>query len=425
MSELTYDELIRDLFPRLTGGIRWGLERTEALLASAGNPHHSFRSVHIGGTNGKGSVAATVAALLQRNGHNTGLYTSPHLCTFRERIQINGRAISEDALVAAAGRVWPKIRELSPSFFEATTCIGFLALAEAGVDTAVIEVGLGGRLDSTNVITPGVAVITNIAMDHSEYLGDSLDSIAREKAGIVKPGVPLVIAEEAAQRHAIFRQLARDALRPVAEPAGVSFDLSGTSFVHDGAPYKTRLIGAHQAMNAALAIETVASLGGPVAGEALGGIRWPGRMQVETLNDQTWVFDVAHNVAGVHALVASLQCLELPRPLALVVGILGDKDWQKMLPPLFAVADHAILTVPPSAPANRAWDPDAVLHEVAAARAEVLRGFNDALARAAVVAANGTVLVTGSFHTVGDALIVLDRTPFGSDLTLPRLTFSG
>ena len=180
MSDLTYRELVSELFPRLTGGIRWGTDKTARLLASVGDPQRRFRSVHIGGTNGKGSVSATIASVLGAAGHRTGLYTSPHLCTFRERIQIQGEPISETALVDAARRLWPAVRREEPSFFEATTAIAFLAFAEAGVEIAAVEVGLGGRLDATNVVEPEVAVITNIARDHAEYLGETLEAIDRK-----------------------------------------------------------------------------------------------------------------------------------------------------------------------------------------------------------------------------------------------------
>ncbi|HUP88933.1 MAG TPA: folylpolyglutamate synthase/dihydrofolate synthase family protein [Longimicrobiales bacterium] len=429
MSELTYEDLIRELFPRLTGGIRWGLDRTIALLDSVGNPHNSFRSIHIGGTNGKGSVAATAASILTASGSRVGLYTSPHLCTFRERIQIDGQAIGEDALVSAARKLWPQIKKLSPSFFEATTCIGFLTLAEAGVEVGVIEVGLGGRLDSTNVITPEVAVITNIAMDHSDYLGNSLAQIAREKAGIIKPGIPLVTAEEGAQNLEIFAESAGERLVRISTPARVSFNNAGTIFEYSGQTWTTPLIGEHQATNAALAIEAVSRLDAGLAPSSavtkgLEHVRWPGRMQIETIGNQTWVFDVAHNVAGVQALVGTLTRLDLPKPVVLVIGILGDKDWQAMLPPLFAISDHVVLTLPPTAPSNRAWDPHRVLSAVPSDRARVVTDFSAALEQAQSLADEGTVVVAGSFHTVGDALISLGRAPFGSDLTLPRLSFS-
>lgn len=196
MNRITgYPDLIRELFPRLSGGIRWGLDRTRRLLESAGSPEREFAAIHIGGTNGKGSAAATLASVLSRSGVRVGLYCSPHLCAFRERIQINGVPIGEDALLAAAERVWPAVRREDPSFFEATTAIALRSLADAGVDLAIVEVGLGGRLDATNVITPERVIITNIALDHAEFLGTTLESVAREKAGIMKPGVPVLTGE--------------------------------------------------------------------------------------------------------------------------------------------------------------------------------------------------------------------------------------
>lgn len=432
--DLTYEMLTRELFPRLTGGIRWGLERTRDLLEAVGNPHHSFRSIHVGGTNGKGSVAAMLAAILEADGRHTGLYTSPHLCTFRERIQVAGEAISEEQLLAAARRLWPDIQRLSPSFFEATTAIGFLALAEAGVEFAVIEVGLGGRLDATNVITPELSIITNIALDHSDYLGTTIESIAREKAGIIKPDVPVLTAEHDLTALRVFAETALEQgshlhILPDTQPSNVGIDLAGTRFEIGCVHYDTPLIGMHQAVNAALAVNAASLLPDPVRRSSiLGGlarVRWPGRLQVEQLGSQTWIFDVAHNAAGVHALVQTMGALDVARPLVLVIGILGDKDWQAMLPPLFELSDAAILTLPPTAPPNRAWDPAAVLSEVPFANGEVVHDFNAALRRATELASAGTVLVTGSFHTVGDALIVLGRTPFGSDLALPHIAISG
>ena len=440
MSDLTYEQLINELFPRLTGGIRWGLIRTRTLLAAVGNPHRSFRSIHVGGTNGKGSVAATLAAILNADGRQTGLYSSPHLCTFRERIQINAAAISEAALLAAARKLWPAIERVSPSFFEATTAIAFLALAEAGVKLCVVEVGLGGRLDATNVIKPELAVITNIALDHAEYLGNTIESIAREKAGIIKPATPLLTAERSPAPLRLFREIAEQRAAPFyelreGEVSDVEYSMRGTrlktALYGEATELETPLIGQHQAINVALAARAAELLPEdlrPARDAIVAGVRdvrWPGRLQVERFGAQMWLFDVAHNVAGVHALVGALEGLDLARPLVVVVGILGDKDWQAMLPPLFNVADAAVLTKPPTAPSNRAWNPESVLQSVAFERAEVVSGFHAALGRAHELAGNGTVLVTGSFHTVGDALIALDRAPYGSDTTLPQLVFSG
>jgi dihydrofolate synthase/folylpolyglutamate synthase len=439
---LGYDELIRTLFPRLTGGIRWGLERTARLLASVGDPHSRYATIHVGGTNGKGSVAATVASVLHEAGLRTGLYSSPHLCTFRERIQIGGEAIAEDALVAAAERLWPLIRREAPSFFEATTAISLLALADAAVDVAVIEVGLGGRLDATNVITPEVVVLTNVSLDHVDLLGHSLDAVAREKAGILKPGVAAVTAETGAVSLGVFRERAAEVGSPLHllddAAVDVETDQDGTRVTAATESWgritvRSPLLGAHQGRNTALAVRALDLLPPrlrPSAGAVVEGVarvRWPGRLQRERLHGRTWIFDVAHNVAGVHALAAALNALAPPRPLVALVGVLGDKDWRGMLAPLDRVADRMVLTLPVTAPADRRWDPAAVLRDLRLARSSAVPDFTRALEEAWAAAAGpagGTVLVTGSFHTVGDALIALDRAPFGSDVTLPAPSFA-
>lgn len=435
MIPASYPDLVASLFPRLTGGIRWGLDRTERILAAAGNPHHRFRSLHIGGTNGKGSVAATVESVLRRAGHRTGLYTSPHLCTFRERIRIDGRPIEEDALMFAARRIWPAVEKESPSFFEATTALAFLALADANVDVAVVEVGLGGRLDATNVIRPEVAVVTNVALDHVQFLGPTLDSVAREKAGIFKPGVPALTGATEPEVLAVLRAAARNVEAEFHVMAPDDLMLVGTTVHGTGFRLRTDLgelslhtplVGSHQGTNAALAVRALRLLPADLRPDraaledGVAGVRWAGRLQIERVRDRTWVFDVAHNVAGVQALASALETLPLAHPRVLLIGVLGDKDWRNMLRPLFAAADGAILTRPPTAPPERAWDPVAVLVEVPDPKVEAIASFDAALERAAVLAGpGGTVIVTGSFHTVGDALALLGRAPDGIDPGLP------
>ncbi|MEO5824773.1 MAG: Mur ligase family protein, partial [Gemmatimonadales bacterium] len=186
---MDYDSSLAYLFPR-TAQMKFGLDTTRSLLEAVGNPHHQFESIHIGGTNGKGSVATLIAAALEERGARVGLYTSPHLVSFRERIRVNGEMIPEMAVASWTTAMQPAIDELGATFFEATTAMAFAHFAAMNVDVAVVEVGLGGRLDSTNVITPLVAVVTHVALDHQKYLGDSIEQIAREKAGIAKPGVP-------------------------------------------------------------------------------------------------------------------------------------------------------------------------------------------------------------------------------------------
>jgi dihydrofolate synthase / folylpolyglutamate synthase len=440
LTTLTYETLIAELFPRLTGGIRWGLDRTRRMLAAVGNPHEGFRAIHIGGTNGKGSVAAHIESVLRHSGRHTGLYTSPHLCTFRERIRIGGLAITEAALLHSAQRLWPVIREESPSFFEATTAIALLALAEAGVEDAVIEVGLGGRLDATNVVDPAVVVLTNVSLDHVQLLGPTLEHVAREKAGIIKAGVPVVTAEVGTPAADIFAAAAQAAGAPLRtlDPAAlraVSTRATGTQFALSDTPWgelhlRTPLPGAHQAVNAALAAYALASLDHPVTAAdvatGLAATRWPGRLQFETVHGVPWIFDVAHNVAGVEALAEALRGIGVPGPVTAVVGVLGDKDWSRMLDPICRLAGTVLLCSPPTAPPDRRWDPAAVLREVDCPCAAVMTDFTVALDRAQQEAARsgGAVLVTGSFHTVGDALAALGLCDDGRDVHIRPPAFA-
>ena len=412
------------LFARTTGGIRWGLERTEELLAGVDDPHRRFLALHVGGTNGKGSVSALCESALRaaHPGRTIGLYTSPHLVSFTERIRIDGRPVDAALFARAEARLRPAIERTGATFFEATTALAFLCFAEAGVDLAVVEVGLGGRLDSTNVITPLATAVTNVARDHVEYLGDSLPGIAREKAGIFKPGVPAVIGEGEPETMEVLRERAAKVGAPlvvldaVARVADVEVSLEGTRFRLHSERWGSRdvripLVGAHQARNASLAAELLGVLpdGMRPPWEAIeagfAAVRWPGRMQVVRQRGGTWIFDVAHNPAGVAALVDTLDALDLPRPLVLVAAILSDKEWDEMLPPLLARADAAILTVAPTAPEGRRWDPEHVARSLEAKiPVRVIPDLASALMRAETLAPYGTVLVTGSVHTVGDAL---------------------
>jgi dihydrofolate synthase / folylpolyglutamate synthase len=425
LTELTYAAVLDHLFPRLTGGIRWGLERTTAMLAAVGDPHRAYPTIHIGGTNGKGSVAAIVESVLRHHGVRTGLYTSPHLVEFRERIQVDGRPVTKEELLAAARTLWPEVRARSPSFFEATTAVAFLAMARAAVEVAVVEVGMGGRLDSTNVVTPDVAVITNVALDHAQYLGDDLTTIAGEKAGIIKPGVPLVTTATEPEVLAVLAHRAAEAGAPlhVVAPPDATVDRGGTGVRMDTIwgrlSLRVPLTGRHQAANLAAAVRALELLPPerrPDEDALVRGVaatHWPGRLQVEARGATTWILDVAHNVAGVEALLEALPDLRPPRPLVALIGVLGDKDWGRMLPPFLDYADQVLLTEPPSAPPERRWDPDRVVGELGQpARARVVRPFAAAMAAASVAAAGGTVVCTGSVHTVGDAMLALGIAPF-------------
>ncbi len=431
---MTMEALVPWLFGRTAGGIRWGLERTEELLAGVDDPHRRFASIHIGGTNGKGSVAALSEAALRvgPGGLKVGLYTSPHLVSFSERIRVDGVPVSAEMVVASAERLRPEIERTGATFFEATTAIAFLCFAEAGVDLAIIEVGLGGRLDATNVIEPLVTVVTNVAREHTEFLGSSIKEIAGEKAGIFKPGVPAITAERDQPAVGVLESAAAHAGAPlthldrvvqlsgfVQNPENIHLRLRSTYW--GARDLEVALLGKHQARNALVAAEALALLPPELRPEwtqleaGFASVRWPGRLQVQTIRGTTLLFDVAHNPAGVETLDRALDSMALPEPLVAVIGILSDKEWKLMLAPLAARAVAIVLTVPYSAPPDRRWDPRAVAEWIMAhygADVRVIPDLESAVQRATTLAPHGTVLVTGSFHTVGDAMKVLDIPPF-------------
>jgi dihydrofolate synthase / folylpolyglutamate synthase len=421
---LTLEELLPWLFGRTTGGIRWGLDRTERLLESVGNPHSSFHSLHIGGTNGKGSVAALCASVLrQMPGRRVGLYTSPHLVSFAERIRIDGVPVDEALLLRVADRLRAEADASGASFFEATTAIAFGCFEAAGVDIAVVEVGLGGRMDATNVLRPLAVAVTNVDREHTEFLGNTLPEIAREKAGILKAGVPAVTAEQKPEVLEVLRSSAEAVAAPlhlldeVVSFGRVTRGRRGSSLTLRSRRWgalqlDVALPGSFQARNAVLAAELLGVLPPelrPSVGELQQGFaraRWPGRLQVIESRGTTWLLDVAHNPAGIDALCQALDELALPRPWVIVAGILADKEWHAMLPPLLDRADAGILTIPTSAPSSRRWDPAHAAEQLQPGfpRTRAIPELSRALDRAVTTAPYGTVIVTGSIHTVGDAL---------------------
>jgi dihydrofolate synthase/folylpolyglutamate synthase len=384
------------LFPRLGGaGKKWSLGPTRRLLEEVGNPHEQFASIHVGGTNGKGSVAAMVYHGLRRAGFRVGLYTSPHLVEVRERIVVDDRPIGEEAFAAWTSHLQSAVDETDASFFEATTAIALADFAARGVQVAVVEVGLGGRLDSTNVLRPVVAGVTNVGLDHTEYLGPTLVDIAREKAGIAKSDTPFVVGEAAPEPAAVLREVAAGAGAEIVDvPPGRSF----------GGPL--RLEGGHQRRNGAVAEAILHALPphlrpDPRSIAAGFAEAWlPGRAD----RRGRWIFDVAHNPAGMEALVGTLTERPPPGPLHAVLGILRDKDASAMVHQLAAVADRLWLTTPPSAPAERRphAGESAALGDVDVQWRE---DFDACLHEAGQGA--GTVVISGSFHTVGDAMVRL------------------
>ncbi len=339
---------------------------------------------------------------LRETGLRVGLYTSPHLVDVRERMVVDGRPISEEAFAAWTTRLRPTIEASHASFFEATTAIALADFAARGTDVAVVEVGLGGRLDSTNVLTPVVAGVVNVGLDHTEYLGSTLGEIAVEKAGIAKPDIPFIIGETRAEF--------ADVLRREAEHVGARIVRIPPTAVYDG---PLRLEGAHQRRNAAVAKGFVEELpvhlrpdhGALTAGFAKAWL--PGRLE----RRGRWILDVAHNQEGMKALADALRQRPPSTPLHAVLGILKDKDALGMVRELSDLAERIWLTSPPSAPDTRRPDP-VTAFGVTDSEIRVQWDFDRCLEEAQDGAK--TVLVSGSFYTVGDAMSRLPGfRPFG------------
>jgi dihydrofolate synthase / folylpolyglutamate synthase len=419
-----YHSALEYLFARTTGAFRFGLERTRALLAELGDPQLDIPSLHVAGTNGKGSCIATADAILGVKGLRVARYTSPHLVDFRERIVVAGVPISPAEVVEFIDRWTPTIERIGASFFEATTAMAFLHFARERADVSLIETGLGGRLDSTNVVVPRAAGVISIGYDHQEYLGSTLQSIAAEKAGIFKRGVPAVIGERheevAGWLAAAARTVGSSAVRVVRDETtigDVSVDASGTSFtlaaLGDRTHVRTPLAGAHQATNFAFTLCLLDAAGPPFAttlrdaAAATAKVRLPGRLQ----QVGRWIFDVAHNADGARMLAAALASVTGGTPVTVLLCVLGDKDWRAMLEALRPIAARFILTDAPTAPDNRRWPlgEAARAASVLGVEVNVVADFDAALAAASSHAER--TLVTGSFHTVGDAMARLQVSP--------------
>lgn len=416
-----------DLYRFERSGMRPGLEGIERLLGHAGRPDRTFASILIAGTNGKGSTAAHLASILRAAGLRTGLYTSPHLIRFHERIRVDGREINDEELQSLMARWWPRFEEERPSFFEATTALCFDHFASSNLDIAVVEVGLGGRLDATNILEPRVSVITTISSDHTEILGSTLRRIAVEKAGIVKPEGRLVlgvragvarnaILKAAAERGARVDLLGRDArfsARSI-DPSGTSIRLRTQSFT---GTVRSPLCGRHQARNAALAaLAAEVALEGWPRGEiaraiesGIASTRWPARAEwIEGVPPV--LVDVAHNVEGAMALVATIEALLPRRPIAVVAAFSRDKAHEMILRALGRIAGQFYLTQF----AGERATPAEILLRAAPARhlgCEAVPNVAEAIVRAKAWArsVSGAVVVTGSFFLVGEALPILGR----------------
>ncbi len=430
-----YAQFTRHLGDREFFGMKLGLERVQAVLQRLGNPERNFSSIHIAGTNGKGSTACFLAGILRQAGYRVGLYTSPHLVDFCERIRVGAQHPPEaDQPPAEAaplhitpddvlrlGRIITDCETEPLTFFEMTTVMALLYFAEHNTgaygDTpllAILETGLGGRLDATNVVTPLVSVITTIGFDHQQYLGDSLEKIAAEKGGIIKPGVPVVCGVSDPGPRQVLERMAAERKAPWI-PVGAY----GNTPLQDR-DYPLGLAGEYQRLNAALAVAVVNLLanGGPVGAycntplqnitdaQIRAGLlqaRWPGRLEsIQTPGGQDILLDGAHNVPAMQALVDHLKKTYAQRPIHLLFGAMSDKDWPAMLRLLAPLCQQATFVRPNL---KRAEDPLRFqeLAQSVGLRSEVVpavaKGFSQAMAG---LPRDGLLLVTGSLFVVGN-----------------------
>ena len=403
-------------------GIKLGLATISRLLRGLGNPQDRFSSIHIAGTNGKGSIAAFLSSVLAHGGYKVGLYTSPHLVRFNERIQINGCPISDKDMAQVAEAVQRIYSQAEPpTFFECATAMALYHFASEGVDWAVLETGMGGRYDATNVVHPEVSIISNISMEHQEYLGNTLAKIAHEKAGIIKRGAGVVTGTRQKSALWVLKQVAAKKEVPLyrlGKGIRIRKDNEGT-FTYLGINrrwprVKIGLIGDHQITNAALALgalELLLEKGLHLTDEAiyagLASTRWPGRLEV--LSRKPFILlDGAHNPSAVRTLKKFLENSNAFRRLTMVVGILEDKAWKPMLRELAGVADRMILTRPQY---ERAADPHELASFVRPLKQDlvVIPKLADAISLALEEAsASDAVCITGSLYTVGDAKAYLD-----------------
>lgn len=393
-------------------GIKLGLEEVTKLLNILGNPHQKCKSIHIAGTTGKGSTAAFLAQILQEAGYTVGLYTSPHLIKFNERIKINGKGISDQDLISLVKTVKEKVEQnnLQPTFFEFTTALAFLYFAREKIDVAVIETGMGGRLDATNVIQPEVAVITNISLDHQQYLGETKEKIAVEKAGIIKRNGIVVTAEKDRE---VIKIIERSCMEKKAklfltnEAQLKEWNLNGQSFILDGSEYNISLLGEHQLQNAAVAIKATSLLrerGFSISPlnirQGLKKAYWPGRLEV-VCKEPFILVDCAHNVAGMQELTKFVRAL--PQRKVLLLGIAADKQILEMVSLIAPLFEEVIISKGNYKPA----DPAIIAKEVkkyvtkVAIEPEPEKALRKALSR---LSSGGVLLVTGSIYFVGDVL---------------------
>ena len=414
---MTYENAIKFLYSLQLFGAKLGLENTRRLAELSGNPHERLRFIHVAGTNGKGSVCAMLESIYRAAGLRVGLFTSPHLISFRERIQIGRQPISEAEVVMEVSAIQKLLSEFPkdahPTFFEIVTIMALRYFAAKQCDLVIWETGLGGRLDATNIVTPLASVITNVALDHEKWLGQSIEQIAAEKAGIIKPAVPVVTAAE------------EPALSVIAKSARAN-----SSVLHaSNSPIKDielPLHGVHQRVNAALAVATVRVLQNQISvsdaalRKGLESVSWPGRLQVIKRDDQTILLDGAHNPAGAEALRDALHQYFSGISGTLILGVMTDKDCTAICNILAPLAQRIIACRITSA---RSADPNRLAELCRAANPNAHVSSADSVEAALQLAARDSfVIITGSLHFIGHALQMLCPTDYPDERALNEWT---
>ncbi len=423
-----YQQGIKYLYALQKYGIKFGLSKTSNLMRAFGNPHKGQKYIHIAGTNGKGSVAAFIASILKEAGLKVGFYSSPHLVRFTERFRINDREISHDTAAALIKELRDAFSaDEPPTFFEATTAMALVYFAREDTDIAIMEVGMGGRLDATNVITPMVSVITNISREHEFFLGTRLLDIAGEKAGIIKEGVDVLTGVTQSSVISLFQSLCDKKNAPLRRVGkDIRYRTRGPGFNYYGLKRRlngleTGLKGRFQVRNAALAvavIETLEEKGSKISSEhirrGLKNPNWPGRMQI-VAKRPTILLDGAHNPTAIRALADSIKTeLEYSR-LILVIGIMADKKIGQMLRGIVPICDYAIFTRPVY---SRAASPEILMAKATplGKPGEIVPFLTEALDRARKMAnPEDLIVVCGSLFTVGEALSYFDPQTYVPD----------
>jgi len=396
--------------------VKLGLERIRAVLDALGRPHDQCRFVHVAGTNGKGSTCAMIESGLRAAGQRTGLFTSPHLAKPTERIRIDGRPISAAEFADAFNRVHVVVEgliesgaiDLHTTYFETVTAMALLVFAEQETDRVVLEVGLGGRLDATNVVQPGLCVITPIDFDHEQYLGRSIEAIAGEKAGILKQGIPAVFSRQRPEAEAVLERRAAELKIAVARTSdckieNVDIDVRGSRFDLDGMHVSCPLAGEHQVGNAATAALALRQIG--VVPDGIANTVWPGRLERVSEYPEI-ILDGAHNPAGARALAAYIERFYSGRRVQLIYGAMRDKAVAEIAGILFPLAQQVIVTAPRQA---RALSPEALRDVAYHPNLYVAPTLDVALELVRDAAHDDVVFITGSLFLVAEARASLSR----------------